>query len=482
MQKLLLGVVALLLSVAAIAQGKDGYNLTFNLKNNTDSNVYLCHYYGKEQTVYKDDSAKLTQGDASFTFTSTKPLVGGIYMLLFKDQRRAEFLLNNGDKFTASFDRNDPIESMQFIGSTENTNFYEYQHFLGGISDKFESVKNELGLKKTKKDSASIIERSKEITKEMNLYRDQFCYKHRSSLASLIFNALAEPDVPEKNPKLKDGKTEDSTFRYRYWKTEYWKRFNFKDDRIVFTPLYERKLKEYFRQIPQIPDTFNYEAAKILRSVDSSKELLKYSLWWLTRYAENSKVMGMDESFVYLVENFYQKGKAYWLDDTSLQKYINRAAEVSPTILGKPCKALTLPEMNGTQHSIQEEAKKADYTILIFWSPTCGHCQKEIPSIDSLTQILIKQKKLNIQMIGVESDLEDDKWVELIKKKNLTKNWLHLHDPQRIGNLRKNFDVYSTPTIYVLDKDAIIVGKKLDHNNLESLIDFLERKKAMQKN
>ena len=61
----------------------------------------------------------------------------------------------------------------------------------------------------------------------------------------------------------------------------------------------------------------------ILAKAKGKPETFKYSLWYLTRWAETSKIMGMDEVFVYLVEEYYLKGKATWLDAEQLSKYIN---------------------------------------------------------------------------------------------------------------------------------------------------------------
>ena len=30
---------------------------------------------------------------------------------------------------------------------------------------------------------------------------------------------------------------------------------------------------------------------------------------------------------------------------------------------------------------------KAPYILICFWDPTCGHCQKEVPQLDSLISI-----------------------------------------------------------------------------------------------
>jgi hypothetical protein len=57
--------------------------------------------------------------------------------------------------------------------------------------------------------------------------------------------------------------------------------------------------------------------------------------------------MGMDEVFVYMVENYYMKGDAYWLDNDGLQKYYDRAAKIAPNLIGNlaPEIKMTLPSI-----------------------------------------------------------------------------------------------------------------------------------------
>jgi thiol-disulfide isomerase/thioredoxin len=473
-KQILLSMLAIMLGFTAFA--KDGYKINITLTNNNDSMVYLCHYYGKGQTVYKDDSAKITKGTSKVTLAATKKLIGGIYMLWFGSAApQFEFILSNGDEFGLEIDKTNMNKSAKFTGSDENTKFYEYQNYLGSIGERYQAINNELSSAKTKADTNKVNEKSKKLSAEMKDYRNEFCKKYPTTFTSTIFNALAEPEVPEKDPMLADGKTKDSTFRYRTFKGQYWSRFNFADDRIICTPIYEKKLEDYFKLIVPAPDSMNKEADMLLAKTKNSPELFKYSLWWITRYAETSKVMGMDESFVYLVENYYQKGMATWLEDTSLEKYIDRAKKIAPNMVGQPAIDVRLPDAKGTITPLSTIYPQNDYTLLVFWSPTCGHCQKEIPRVDSVAKII--SKKVKFKVYGVETDLEDEKWEKLIKENDLNKNWVHVHDPNRTSNFRATYDVYSTPVMYLIDKSGKIVGKKLDNSNIEGLIDFLEKKK-----
>ena len=62
-------------------------------------------------------------------------------------------------------------------------------------------------------------------------------------------------------------------------------------------------------------------------------------------------------------------------------------------------------------------------------------------------------------------------------------DWLHVYDPDHTQPYKSQYDVYSTPVIYLLDEKKIIRGKRLDHSNLGSLIEMLEKKdKTTSKN
>jgi thiol-disulfide isomerase/thioredoxin len=456
------------------AFAKDGYQIKVRFTDAKDSLVYLCHYYGKNTTVFKDDSVRLnSKGEAEFK--STKKIVGGIYMLLFADKSASmELILLNGDQFTLDVTKSAIFQTAAFTGNTENTDFYEYQRFLMDYGKGYQKLEADLVNCKTKKDSNLVRDRLREKGKELSAYRRSFIAKKPNSFIATIFNAVEEPEIPEELPTLPDGK-KDSTFPRYYYKKHYWDKFNLKDDRLIYTPLYERKLDDYMSKLViPVPDSVNRECDSLLKVTEGHEEMFKYTLWYLTRWTETSKVMGMDESFVYLIENYYMRDKATWIDSAQLAKYIKRAGEIAPNMIGKPAMDLRMIDTTG-KNVIPLSSIKADYTVLIFWSPTCGHCKKEIPRFDSVYQAALK--KYNVKFFAVDADNEFEKWKVFINENNLNEGWTHVHDPQRTTNFRSFYDVYSTPTIYLLDDKKIIRGKRIDHNNLVGLIEFLEKKK-----
>lgn len=453
---------------------KDGYNIKVKFNGAKDSLVYLCHYYGKSTTVFKDDSVKLnSNGEA--TFKSNEKIVGGIYMLLFADKSASmEILLTNGDNFSVEVDKSDIYKSAKFTGNSENGTFYEYQRFLVSYGAEYQKIEARLISASNKKDSTAIYDVLRDKNKELVAYRNNIIKKYPNYFMSKLFNAIEEPEIPKELPTLPDG-SKDSSYPRIFYKTHYWDKYDFHDDRLIYSPLYERKLDDYLTKLViPVPDSVQAEADMLLAKTKGSEEHFKYTLWYLTRWTETSKIMGMDQAFVYLVENYYMKGAATWVDSAQLEKYIKRAGDIAPNMIGKPAMDMRMLDTSAT-NVIPLSSVKADYTLLIFWSPDCGHCKKEIPQFDSLYHAALK--KYNVKIYAVDADLETEKWKKFIKENNLNEGWIHVHDPSRTTNFRAFYDVYSTPTIYLLDENKVIRGKRIDHTNILGLIEWLDKKK-----
>lgn len=470
----------LLLCIGQFAFAKDGYHIQLKFTNTLaadDSIAFLAHYYAKGMpTIYKTDSARIKNGTA--TFNSKEFTLGGIYIIMLSDHKTYfEFLLNNGDDMTITANSQTSPVSLAFKNSKENDGFQEYTNFIKTYGEKQRSLMSNYTAAKTAKDSSKAREALAASSKDLTTYRRNYVKTHPGSLLSAIFNALEIPEIPEGKHYLEDGKTVDSTFAYTYYKSHYWDHFNFQDDRLINTPIYDSRLEEYItKETYPAPDSIEYEADMLLKKTRGTKELFKYTLSWFANFAETSKIMGMDEVFVYLVENYYMKGDATWLDNEALNKYIDRAMKIAPNVIGNVAPEVKMIDIDKKEHKLSDV--KAKYTILVFWSADCGHCQHEIPLLDSVYNAELKQKGTKVFAVRTEGD--ETKWQEFIKKNNLT-DWINVYDPERKSDFVSKYDVYSTPVIYVLDEKKIIRGKRLDHTTIPQVIEMLEKKEKKSK-
>lgn len=473
MKKLFL-FIALLAGIATGASAKDGYKITLKFTdiNLKDSLVYLAHYYGKPlPTIYKADSAKFDKNNVA-VLESKEKITGGIYIMLLSDHKTFfEFLLDNGDDMSITATAATLPEGLSFRNSPENERFVAYERFLKAFGEGQQKLQSEMKKARTKTDTEAVREKAVAANKELMKYRTDYIAKYPGTLLGNVFNAILVPTVPEGKHLLPNGQ-EDSAFAYHYYKEHYWDKFNFKDNRLIHTPLYDAKLDEYFNKLvlPYV-DSQKVEADTLLARTRTSPDLFKYSLWWLTRNVENSKIMGMDEVFVYLVEKYYMKGDAYWLTNEDLQKYVDRAQKIAPNVIGNVAPEIVMQDINGKV--IPLSSIKSKYKLVVFWMPSCGHCQEEMPKLDSAYRASLKAKGVKVYAVRTEDDPQQ--WQDFIKKHHL-EEWTNVYDPNHTSDFRSKYDVYQTPIIYLLDEKNIIRGKRLDHSNIGQVIEMLERK------
>lgn len=471
---------AILVTVVLSSFGKQGYDVQVKAPGVKDSMAYLAYYYGKAlPNLYKRDSAKFDKSGVAHFHSDDSSFTGGIYIILLSDKKTYfEFLLNNGDELSITANLSKLPDGLKFKNSPENERFVEYMTFLRGYGTGQEALKKELAEAKTAADTAAVRKKASATSKDLSNYRHHYIEQYPNTLLSAIFSALEVPQVPAGDHFLADGKTRDTTFAYRYYKAHYWDGFDFQDERLIHTPIYDAKLEEYMTKwIVQWPDSVEHESDMLLKKARGTRDIFKYTLWWLTRDVESSKVMGMDEAFVYLVENYYMKGDAYWLSNDELTKYTDRAMKIAPNVLGNLAPEVKLINVyNGKEESMLD--MKAPYTLLIFYSPDCSHCQKELPEIDSLYEAVLKEKGVKVYTVATEGD--DKKIAEFLTKNKLEK-WTNTWDPEHTGDWRGKYDVFSTPTIYLMDEKKIIRGKKLDHTNILPVLEMLEKKVKSKK-
>lgn len=112
------------------------------------------------------------------------------------------------------------------------------------------------------------------------------------------------------------------------------------------------------------------------------------------------------------------------------------------------------------------DLKSADKYILVFWSSTCGHCLKEIPQLQSYLRTF-EEGDFKVIAFGLEDEPEN--WNKEIQK---YPEFIHVYGKDKWANTTaKNYNIRSTPTYYILDKDKKIIAKPYDIEALRKLYD-----------
>jgi len=453
-----------------------GYKVTLKAPAFKSGIAYLTYYMGENLNV-ADSAAVSNTGMAIFKGATKLP--PGIYVLVLPGKRlRTEFLIDKEKAINISVDTSDMVNKTIITGSKENIPYMAYQKFTAAKGKLLQQEKKAYMMSLTKADSALHEKNYNNYNKQLNDYRNNIIKTQPKSMLAALFNAMREPTVPNMSPITH----QDSINNYYYYKNHYWDGISFMDDRVIRTPFFPKKLERYYREvISQSADTIIRDVDYKLLLARSAPEMYKYLLNWLTDEYINPKYMGQDAIFVHLFEKYHSKGLTSWLNEKQMETISRRAYMIMSNLIGE--KGANLEMIDSTGKPSPLYAVDAAYTIVTFWDPNCGHCKEEIPRIDSVYQASWKKHGVKIYAVLTQDEKEDLKsaWINYIKEHHLG-DWTHVYQTKemeaadrkaQVAGFRQLYDVTMTPTIYLLDKDKHIIGKKL---TWEQLNDFLEVK------
>ncbi|MCX6207293.1 MAG: DUF5106 domain-containing protein [Bacteroidetes bacterium] len=431
--------------------------------------VYIGSYYGKGKALV--DSAYLN--DKSVGAFKGNKLVGGVYFIVSpKMTIQFELLIDSKQQFSIV---GDTLQKDKFVitGSQDNDLFKSYLTFSserGKIMQEQEAAYHQ---SKTSADSTKYKNLIMQGDKDLQTYREDLIKKHPNSLLAMLFNTMKRPTAPP--VRMVKGKP-DSLYPYRFVKDHFWDDVVFSDDRLLRTPFFESKLDDYFKfYVSPEPDSLIDEVKFMLLSAKPGKEIYPYLLTKFTNKYISPEFMGQDKVFLYLFENFYAKGDTVLLNAASKKTITDRAYSLMANQLGLPSAPLDLTDTTGKTVSLY--GIKAPFTVVIFWDPNCGHCKEEVPRLDSMYRAKWQALGVAIYAVNIYEN-ENVAWKKLITEKSLH-NWYHVYQTkaaraaeEKAGqpSYKQLYDVFKTPTLYLLDKDKRIIAKQLSIQQFDDLI------------
>jgi len=459
-----------LLSGIFTVQGQQKLTVKMQVPD-TGKYVQLAHYFGYKQ-FQKVDSAKVDQ-DGVLKFSSgPEGWKGGVYLVVISPSKFYDLVISGKENdIYMELDTADYVNSVKFRNSEENELLFGYRKFLNQKMKQGESLQAQLRTEQDPARGAAIRKELDALQKEVNGELKKRADSRPDLFASRILTANLEPELPQQAPLLANGRP-DSTFMYREYKRKYFDHLDFSDERMIRTPFLESKVERYFKNLVyQRTDTLKKETSYVLGLAKKNKDVYRYVLWYLTNKYENTDVVGLDGVVIHLYENHYLKD-ADWLDSTSRAKFVERLSIMKPLETGKVMPALVLKDTQGKSHNLYDV--KAKYTIVYFYSPTCGHCKDHAPE---LVKYQDEHRDKGIVVWNVSADVERN----FEEMKNFITTYdmgrmANLHDPDRKYDFFYRYDVYSTPTLYILDEQKrILVRRGIPIEDVDGFLEHYEK-------
>ncbi len=466
MKRLLLSIALISAVIGANAQQ---YSFTFNLKESTDSVLYLAQHYRDEIKLV--DSARLVGG--RYCFKGKKAWERGIYALVRQDRKSqiGDIAIDASRKFTINADSKLTPASVNVQGCSTNQQMFSYMATI----------------QKAQKDIKAIRERKKEPATKEHAEKEEKALIERmdafeadarkvNNLFMRLVTITENPDVPDSidNPAY-------------YYRTHYW-------DKLFDSPL--STLHSPLLHSPQMFNKMNYfffgllyhadsdtiikELDRLMERIGEDTAMARFVIQFIEpKYWRATKNIGWDAVWCHIAKEYILKGRCPWMRESELflaRKNYNR---IKNSIIGAHGQELWMADTNQSTNPedwISSHRFPTRYVILWFWDPDCHHCQEQSEQLKVLYDSLMTapDKRFEVYAVGYESDIA--KWKNYVKKHKF--NWVNVGGPNVNIDYQEAYNVHGAPTMVILnEKRDIIMNKVLPIKNLLQFLDNYEKGK-----
>lgn len=468
----LLFFASLLATLPLTAQ--ESYAITVDVEGYDEEYLTLANYLLDSQyiidTAYRAD-------DGSYVLSNdTTALPRGIYLVVLSpDNQYFQFVVGDDEdqEFTLRT-RKEDLSVIEAESSEENRLFYDYLTFLDGMQKKSASEREVLSDSSATEARRMAAEaQMKAYDEEVAAHQSQLITEHPDAFVSAIVRsnqAITPPEFTE----IEDGDTRREK-QWRWLQEHYFDNIDLKDDRLLHTPFLFQRIDYFVHKLHvQHPDSIAEAIDKVLGRMDPQSDFYKFYVIRFINDAAKSQLVGMDAVYVHMVDKYYANGKAWWSDEEQQRKMLENADRTRPLLIGK-----TAPNINMTLRSgesVDLYSVDAKYTILYFWQPDCPSCKKSTPH---MAEFYEKWKDRDVAIFSVCTKRKDEltKCWDYVDEKKIG-DWVHTVDPYQ--RYYKAYDIRSTPTIFLLDREKEIISKRIGAQQLDEVLTAIEKDRAAQ--
>ena len=455
MKRIKLLLIMLMLPLLAVA--KPGYKFTLQIDNNRDTMMLLGYYYAESLRIL--DTA-YNNGHGKYVFEGDRELLPGLYFFNNQKGQYVDFVVyHEKPNFKFHTDQRDWQRNMEVKGSKQNTVFFNFHRASEKIYEEMENAKGEMD------DSSYGAYRRRQYLR-LDSIRLAFVESNPDAMVSRMMMATKDPAAPPDSLQGND--------RYFWFMHHYFDNMPLDDDFLVRTPksvFYQRVADYIDKHMHGLPP------ADIIPLLDSlmdraepSPEVFKWLVHTTTEKFLQSNVMVYDEVYVHMVQRYYATGKAFWMSPTGIDHEVERATKWERLLVGREAPELILFDTLHRPASLHHMPGR--YTLLLFWSPTCGHCREIIPAIYKVFDRVADS--LNITAFAILSEPDEGtvvKWKKFLADHHMTNpRWINLNGAEANVDWREVYDIQTTPQIYLVENETHkFVAKKLSAELFETI-------------
>ena len=440
------------------------YTIELSVSNMPDQMIFLAEFVKSAYTLI--DSTKASNGSCYFSFLSGQH--PGTYRIYFdrpdfvgRDTQEPlfiEFLWWN-ESFSIAADYRDVSSSVSFSNSAENDVLGEFRIYETAFEEKMSAMyplidrypqqdeffaeASEHFLKLQKDRDQFILDLVEENT-------DLYAAKLITSYRSLILQ-----------PGLKGMERMD------YLKYHFFDKSQINNPSLIYSPVYNYKIIEYLSLYRSQTNTFSEQEEAfieatdvIMANVSSDPELRSFVVEYLL---EGFNSFQMESVQTYIAENYVDES----CTTDKVELAMQRIEGYKKMELGAKAADFKLRDLSN--EAVELSKINSEYSIVMFWASHCEHCLRMMPRLKKWYQ---EDRSPNVELIAISIDTVKMNWISYVQEMNLP--WINVHETLGWeGKSAGDYNIYATPTIFILDRKRTILAKPLTLRELKKDLDKL---------
>ncbi|MDR2086274.1 MAG: TlpA family protein disulfide reductase [Dysgonamonadaceae bacterium] len=468
-KRFLLSLAFILASFIPVFPANDSVRIDVKIPQLYEQKIFLCYYFNGG--IYKQDSIHLSP-QSEGVFHREKKYREGLYLLILNSRQYVDFLLSDDQTLSITIaDTTEISKHTQVVGAEQSEAFQSWIVYLNekkvireqiyaqyqAFSEK-EKEKNRENIQKQLDNLNEEVERFQ--TGIIDRYKDQWIGRFLRGIKPVITGPYPVPQTQEEYDR-----------EFQYQKEHFFDNIDLQDYRFWWTNYFPEKVTEYMeKQIEQHPDSLATAASRLVAKAMGDSITFQLMMNRLLDFSLKSKIMGMENIWAKLVEDYYHKGLVTWGDSTFHANIEFEYNKLRYNRIGMKAYNMDLQDSTGRQIKLYDAGKK--YTLLYFYEPSCSHCVQMTPEVYEKIYKKYAAKGLDVAAVCIIDDRKE--WLDFVEKNHLEgEHWHNLWDPKRESLFWHFYDTTSTPSVYVLDENKIITAKKIDSHSLDMLFDKL---------
>ena len=249
-------------------------------------------------------------------------------------------------------------------------------------------------------------------------------------------------------------------------KAHYLDEVDFNDDDLIYSDVFTNKARRYLN-LYLSPKARKEELEKeYIIAADTLLNKAKVNVfvyeqiteYLINRFRKNGFIKAMD----YIVDNYVIKDDIC-LDDKVQNTIQSRIDQSKYLKTGAPVHDIILPDPNGKEIDLSK--LENDKTLILFYASWCPHCQRLIPKLIKLYNDQ-KEKKLEVYAVSIDTNKTD--WIDFINRNDL--KWINVRAiNEEYSKIVREYHLYSTPTMIVIDKNKKVISILNDISELNDM-------------